>query len=495
MNNLKFKDKKVAVLGMGIEGLALVDFLVDKGCKISVLDKLPENELLLRLLPEEKNKLSQIIKNGDIVKVFGDNYLDGLKQFDIIFRSPGISYLNQKIQEAERAGVIISSQIKLFFDLCPCKIIGVTGTKGKGTTASLIYEIMKRNNQETRNNNQTESNIQNSNGYQLTTNNYQPSVYLAGNIGYPAISLLSQLKSDDVVILELSSFQLMDLEKSPHIAVITNLYVDHLDYHKDTDEYRNAKKSILKFQNGGDWAVLNSDSTFDPAFIDSEIKSKIKYFSHTKGADAVVKDGKVILDPENRSITICDEKGIKLFGQHNLENIAAATLVADILKIDIEIVREAVKDFTGLPHRLEFVTEIDGVKFINDSFATNPEPTKAAIDSFSQDKILILGGSSKGADFSDLAQKIVSSNVKGVVLIGDEADKIEQTLITSSYKGPIKKGFLDMDSIVKGAQELSSLGDVIILSPACASFGLFSNYKDRGEKFKASVIELQNHES
>lgn len=475
MKNFQFDNKKVAVLGMGIEGLALVDFLLDKACKITILDRSSEVELLEKLSGEEKTKFDQIIKNNNIDKVLGDDYMENLGPFDIIFRSPGISYYNSKIQDAKKSGTLISSQIKLFFDLCPCKIIGVTGTKGKGTTASLIYEILKKNKEE--------------------QPNSQQNIYLAGNIGYPAITLIPKLKNDDVVILELSSFQLMDLEKSPHVAVVTNLSVDHLDYHRDVEEYRGAKESIVKYQDKKDFAILNRNSTFNSSVLEL-IKSSIKYFPNQNKDDAIISNNSVILDPENRNIKICDKSGIELFGNHNLENIAAAVLASDLLRINTETIKKVVSGFKGLPHRIEFVNTISGVKFVNDSFATNPEPTMAAIASFVENKILILGGSKKGANFSSLAQKICNSNIKGVVLIGDESKSIEQALIASSYSGIIKKGLSDIDKIVGAAFEIASKGDVVILSPACASFGLFKNYKDRGEKFKDAVLKLKiNYES
>lgn len=489
MKNLNFKDKKVAVLGMGIEGLALVDFLIDKECDITVLDKLDAAEIEKKLSDTERKIFSQVMGNDKIVKVFSEGYLDNLKSFNIIFRSPGIPYFNPKIQEAKESGVDISSQIKLFFDLCPCKIIGVTGTKGKGTTASLIFEILKKSYQLSVISNQSGTDDKNTNNQQLITNN-QPQVYLAGNIGYPAVTLLSDLKEDDIVILELSSFQLMDLEQSPHIAVVTNLLVDHLDYHKDLEEYQKAKESIIQFQTENDFAVLNRESTFDQSLIE-KAKSTLKYFSSNEAGDTVVINNEVVLDPKNRNIKICNKDNIVIFGHHNLENIAAATLVADILDVSLDIIKNVVATFKGLPHRLEFVKEINGIKFINDSFATNPAPTIAALNSFFEDKILILGGSRKGADFSDLALKIAGSNTKGVVLIGDEADKIEQALIKASFAGQINKGLSNIDEIVKFSLSLASSGDVIILSPACASFGLFNNYKDRGDKFKTAVFNLK----
>ncbi|MFA4996136.1 MAG: UDP-N-acetylmuramoyl-L-alanine--D-glutamate ligase [Patescibacteria group bacterium] len=476
MSNLDLKDKKVAILGLGIEGMALLKYLDGKTSNITILDRLSVSEIIQNLEEGERADAENLIRKYKIIS--GEKYMDDLSGFDVVFRSPGISINHPKLQEAEEKGAIISSQIKLFFDLCPAMIIGVTGTKGKGTTSSLIFEILKKSSQ-----------------FSVLSSQSNPNVYIAGNIGYPAITLIPQLKSDDIVILELSSFQLMDLEKSPHMAVVTNLTVDHLDYHKDVDEYQDAKKSILKFQSKNDFAVLNSDSTFDSDFINNETRSSIKYFSHTEDKDAVVKDGKVVLDPKNKSITICDENNIKLFGRHNLENIAAASIVAEILGVDFDVIKKVVAEFKGLPHRLELVSEIDGIKFINDSFATNPEPTIAAVDSFSENKVLILGGSSKGANFDELSKKIVKSNVSSVVTIGIEGEKIENSLSKNKYDGTIIQGGNSIEEIIVNAKKLAKSGDVIIFSPACASFDMFKNYKDRGEKFKDSVLKLQNHES
>ena len=493
MNLDELKNKKIAILGLGIEGIALAEFLCEKVKEITILDQTSEEKILNRLTGKELVKAKRILSCNKNKKQFGLKCFDDLSKFDIIFRSPGISYLNPKIQEALKNNIEVTSQIKLFFGLCPAKIIGVTGTKGKGTTASLISEILKENSKlETRNSKQ----IQNSNDEISKQNSdFSREVYLAGNIGYPAITLIDKVKEDDIVILELSSFQLMDLEVSPHISVFTNLYEDHLDYHSDIEEYKKAKFNILKYQSEKDFAVLNFDATFSNEYI-NQLKSKVLYFSKTQEKDVVVRKNnenyEVILDPKNRNIKICDEKNIKLFGLHNLENIAAASIVTDILNVEYKKIQEVVKNFKGLPHRLEFIGEIDGVKFINDSFATNPEPTQAAIDSFSENKILILGGSSKRADFSQLANKISNTAVESVILIGDETKKINEALIKEKYSGKIIEGADNMQEIVKQAKELSHEGDIILLSPGCASFGLFKNYKDRGEQFKNNVFKLKS---
>ncbi len=459
------KDKKVAVLGLGVEGVALAIFLVGKVSKITLLDA--ENlEILQKRAGEEKNpELAKILNDENTYDaVLGENYMDSLTDFDIVFRTPGVPYLNAKIQEAIKHGVEFSSQIKLFFDLCPAKVIGVTGTKGKGTTSSLIKSILDTSGDR--------------------------KIHLAGNIGKSAIVLLDKIDSEDIVILELSSFQLQDLHKSPAIAVITNLSVDHLDYHSDEEEYREAKKSIFKFQNEDDWLIVNSN--IDPEYY-SGTKSKALIFSgfgENEGEARVAgnenKSHEVFLEVGDKNERVVSADEIKLVGDHNLENIAAAALVARSLNINIENIRESVSKFESLPHRLEMVSEIDGVRYFNDSFATNPEPTMAAIKAFSEDKVLILGGSSKGADFFDLAAKIASSNVTGVILIGDESSKIENMLNRKKYAGAIEKAE-DLRDVIEKAKETTKTGDVVIFSPACASFDMFKNYKDRGDKFREAV--------
>jgi len=464
----------IAVIGLGIEGVALCDFLIDKVQSITVLEKKSEADLRNKATDELRSKIESILINSKIKKVFGDGYLDDLGQFDIVFRSPSIYFADQKLLDAKENGTKISSQIALFFDLCPCKIIGVTGTKGKGTTASLLTEIISE---------------------KFKNDHTSRSVYLAGNIGYPAVTLLPELKTDDLVVLELSNFQLADLEKSPNIAIVTNLSVDHLDYHKTVEEYHAAKKSIIKHQNEHDFAILNFGSTFDQTTIDQS-KSQKRFFSGsaTDSTDAVVLRKNdlytVVLDPEKRNIEICNENNIKLLGRHNLENIAAATIAADILNIEHELISNVAKNFVGLTHRLELISEIEGVKYINDSFATNPGPTIAAIKSFREPKILILGGSEKGADFDELGEIVAGNSVKSVVLIGVEKDRIRESLLKSNYTGEIASGDGDIDKIVISAKNMATSGDVIIFSPACASFDMFKNYKDRGDKFREAVLKI-----
>lgn len=461
---IDYKDKKVAIIGLGTEGIAVAKFLGDNFLTLTLLDQLPEEKIIENCPKDEKTFLKKLLSKTKVKKIFSDQYLDNLTDFDIIFRSPGLSYFNTKIQEAKKAGVTISSQLKLFFDLCPAQIIGVTGTKGKGTTSSLIYEILKKQNKN--------------------------KIHIAGNIGYSALDLLEKIKIEDIVILELSSFQLMDLEKSPQIAIVTNLTIDHLDYHQNEEEYRLAKYNVLAYQGKNDLAILNSGSTFSEEQL-KNVEANIEYFGNNKEKDkCVVENDEVIFDPRGEKISICKLSDIKLLGRHNLENIAAATLVAKKFGADDQTIIETVKSFNGLPHRLEFVRELDGVKYINDSFATNPGPTIAAIKSFEENNlVLILGGSSKGADFTELAETIKNNSVKAVIAIGDEALKIESALEKVGYKGMFWESY-DLTKALNLARQEANDGDYVILSPACASFDMFKNYKDRGEKFKSAVLDL-----
>lgn len=483
---MKLENKKVAVLGLGIEGSALCDFLKNRVASLSVRDKLSREDIIANAPKEISSYIANVMSDQNIDKVFGDDYLDDLNQYDIVFRSPSIYFNHPKLIEAKETGTEISSQIKLFFDLCPCKIIGVTGTKGKGTTSSLIFSILEKN---------VGFLISNDKRDQDSSFKIQASanVYLAGNIGYPAITSIPKLKEDDIVVLELSNFQLADLEKSPHVAVITNLGIDHLDYHPSVTEYQQTKTNIVKHQNENDFAVLNKNSTFKSELI-SGLKSNVLYFSKNQRTDAYVidRDGysSVILAKDSRELEICKSTEIKLVGRHNLENIAAASLASTVVGASIEQIKSAVSEFSGLPYRLEFIREIEGIKFINDSFATNPGPTMAAIESFKEPKVLILGGSPKGADFAEMAMLIVNSDVPAIVLIGVEAPKIETALIQSKYTGKIISVDGEINKIALTAKNLAKSGQIVIFSPACASFDMFKNYKDRGAKFTDAVNSL-----
>ena len=428
--------KKAAVLGLGLEGKDLVNFLLKTGADITIYDERQKEELDLTGI--DTNKISIICGVG----VFSS---DTLNHFETIYRSPGIYRFRKEIKSIENTGVKISSAIKLFFELCPATIIGVTGTKGKGTTSTLIYNILKKANKK---------------------------VYLAGNIGKPYLSLLSKLKKSDFVVLELSSFQLIDLHKSPHIAVVLNITSDHLDWHKNRDEYVSAKSNVVRFQHKDDFAVINSEYITSKSFS-KLTKGKVMYFS---------KDG---LDAKFK-------KKILLRGEHNLENIAAAVNVARILRISDKVISKSVTGFKGLEHRLELVKSVDQVSFYNDSFSTNPEPTIAAVNSFGNSMTLILGGFDKGLDYQKMGKEIANnSKVNNIILIGDTAEKIKKSLLSNNFKGKIwEMGKTSMKKIVLKAKSTTVKGGIVILSPASASFDMFKDYKERGLLFKEAVYEL-----
>lgn len=426
-----FKGKKIAVLGIGVEGESSVKFLRSKGAKVVQLDK-------------NKNK----------------NYLENLNQYDLVVRTPGlkISELAKKVDPAK-----ITSQTRLFFDLCPCPIIGVTGTKGKGTTSSLIYEMLKKQGKD---------------------------AYLGGNIGKPPLDFLSRLSPQSIVVLELSSFQLQDMTKSPHIAVMLMTTSEHLDYHKDVKEYVDAKRNILRFQRSSDYAVINRDY---PASLESDIYSvgRIYYVSREREGyeGCFIGNDALWLLRDGRKERIISNSEIKIPGKHNLENACAACMAANLSGVSKKTMVSILKTFKGLEHRIELVRELGGVRFYDDSFSTTPETAIAAIEAFKEPKILILGGSGKGSDFTELGQVISDpkNNIKAIIGIGVEWQRIKEKIKMEKL---LVEGAKNMGQIVKAASKIAEDGDVVLLSPACASFDMFKNYKDRGEQFKKEVLLL-----
>jgi UDP-N-acetylmuramoylalanine--D-glutamate ligase len=411
----KFKNKKVAILGYGIEGRDTERFLKKMGADITILDQ-----------------------------KFDPNYLKDLDRFDVIVRSPGVYRYLPELINAEKSGCLITSAIKIFFERCEGKIIGVTGTKGKGTTATLIYEILKRNGRD---------------------------VYLAGNIGKPYLELLPKLNKDSWVVEELSSFQLIDLKQSPHIAVVLNITVDHLDWHKNLEEYIDSKRNILAHQSASDWAVINEGYETPRSFAELT-KAKVVFFSKTKLEKKYKED-------------------LLLRGEHNLENIAAAVAVAEVIGIDEKVILDTTRSFKGLEHRLELVKEVGGVTFYNDSFATGPQPVIAAINSFTEPETLILGGSDKGLNYQELGEVInKSGNIKNVILIGETGPMIGKYLDSNLQFTIYNLQKTNMEEIIKKAFEVTPKGGVVILSPAAASFDMFKDYKDRGNQFKKAVESL-----
>ena len=449
---INFKDQKVGVLGLGEENIALVEFLVKQDAKVVICDQKSREEL---------GEYYRQVENLPVQFRLGPHYLDHLDDFKTVFRTPGLPYLNKKIQAAKKAGVEISSQTKLFFSLCPCPIIGITGTKGKGTTTSLIGEILKES------------------GRRKTEDGRR--IYVGGNIGNPPIEFLDKLTKDDIVVLELSSFQLQDLAKSPHIAVVLDIRVDHLDVHQNEAEYVAAKRNLVKYQTKEDFAVVNADYLTSADFASSSL-AQVYWFSRRKSVDlgTYLRDDELILRTESTDHPIIKTSDIQLRGEHNLENISAAITASFLAGADIEAIKSGVKEFKGLEHRLEFIRVKDGVKFYNDSFSTTPQTTIAALESFDEPIILLLGGSEKNADYQDLIKTIAQKKIKLIIPIGGTAKRIVPEI------GETKS----MQEALKIARKKAQSGDIVLLSPASASFDAFKNYKERGRIFKEEVLSL-----
>ena len=447
--------KQVAIIGMGVSNIPLLDYFYDKNAKVTVFStNALSDEIMAKI-----NKYRYEVELGE------DN-LSRLKGFDIIFRSPSALPTKHEFQSAVKKGAILTSEIEMVLKLAPCKIIGVTGTEGKTTTTSLIYEICKKA------------------GYNC---------FLGGNIGKPIFTKINQMKPEDIVILELSSFQLMGMTVSPNIAVVTNVFPDHLNVHKSYEEYQDAKKSIFRNQTEEGIVILNKDNEITEKFAD-EVKGKTIFFSSTKklknGYVYDREDGFIKKCTDGKCEKILNKNDIKLRGVHNYENICSA-LAATETVASKEAQIEAVKNFKGVEHRLEFVREIDGVKYYNDSIGTSPASTIAGLNAFDENIILLAGGSDKGLDYKEIGE-VIAKKVGTLILTGPTAQKIEEaTKKALSEEKSIKIiNTNNLEESVKVAKEKARSGDIVLLSPASASFDAFKNFEERGNYYKTLVNNL-----
>ena len=447
--------KQVAIIGMGVSNIPLLDYFYDKNAKVTVFStNALSDEIMAKI-----NKYRYEVELGE------DN-LSRLKGFDIIFRSPSALPTKHEFQSAVKKGVILTSEIEMVLKLAPCKIIGVTGTEGKTTTTSLIYEICKKA------------------GYNC---------FLGGNIGKPIFTKINQMKPEDIVILELSSFQLMGMTVSPNIAVVTNVFPDHLNVHKSYEEYQDAKKSIFRNQTEEGIVILNKDNEITEKFAD-EVKGKTIFFSSTKklknGYVYDREDGFIKKCTDGKCEKILNKNDIKLRGVHNYENICSA-LAATETVASKEAQIEAVKNFKGVEHRLEFVREIDGVKYYNDSIGTSPASTIAGLNAFDENIILLAGGSDKGLDYKEIGE-VIAKKVGTLILTGPTAQKIEEATkqALSEEKSIEIIHTNNLEESVKVAKEKARSGDIVLLSPASASFDAFKNFEERGNYFKTLVNNL-----
>lgn len=444
---------EMAVVGIGVSNLPLIRFLIGCGADVTAHDKRSSRDL--------GETYDELIGLG-VKLVLGEHYLDEISpSAKLVFKTPGIRYDVPGLKKAAENGSEITSEMELFFELCPARKIAVTGSDGKTTTTSLIYDMLCRS------------------GY---------TCYLGGNIGHPLMGEIEKIKADDIVVLELSSFQLHTMKQSPDIAVITNVTPNHLDWHTDFEEYKDSKKAVFAYQNENGKVVLNYDNDITKAF-GTEAKN-VTYFSSKQipNNGYCLKDNSIVFI-ENGDVksTVLDINKIYIPGMHNVENYMAAIAATDTL-VSTDVVNETAVEFKGVPHRIEFVRELDGVKYYNDSIASSPARTTAGLNSFGDKKvILIAGGYDKKIPFVEFGF-VVNEHVKKLVLVGVTSDKIESAVTkASNYNGlPIIK-CTDFKEAVCAARDEAEDGDVVILSPACASFDLFKNFEVRGNTFKDIV--------
>ncbi|OGB73848.1 UDP-N-acetylmuramoylalanine--D-glutamate ligase [candidate division Kazan bacterium RIFCSPHIGHO2_01_FULL_44_14] len=466
--------KRVAVIGLGREGIELVRFLYKQGALITVLDWSSAGKLGAQY--REAKALGAEFR-------LGKKYLVGLNDFEIVFRSPGVALQIPEIKRAIRAGVEISSTIKLFLELSPAKTIGVTGTKGKSTTASLIYHLLKGGPfpRQTRD----PAHPRNS--------KKKSKVFLAGNIGHSPIPLLSKLKSSDTVVLELSSFQLEDLTKGPDIAVLLNVVPEHLDRHKTLAKYLAAKQNLYLHQGKQDWLVTSRDFLPTREAI-KQTRGKVLPISTRQ----ILRKGVYISKGElvyrhwrtGRRQNISSVADLKLVGSHNLQNILPAVAVALILNVPISTIVKKLRSFKPLKHRIELVRQIGGTLYINDSLGTTPEAATAAIGAFLEmSKALIIGGVYKGGNLIGLARAIATGNVREVILIGSSAKKIQTVLKQYAPKVLVTLAKTLPQAVRQGRIAVRGRG-AVMLTPACASFDMFKDAYDRGEQFRKIVNAL-----
>lgn len=451
--------KKVAVLGLGISNIPAIEYLHRLGAIIYAHD--------IKTQIDERLK-----KLNNITFMLGEDNLKNLNDMDYILRSPGIQPFIKEIEDAQKSGVVLTSEIELFMELCPCKIIGITGSDGKTTTTTIVSKFLEKA------------------GYK---------VWLGGNIGIPLFAEIDNIKKDDIAVLELSSFQLMTMKQSPNISAITNISPNHLNYHRSYEEYISAKTKIFLFEKENDIVVFNEDDMYTKKNEQlAKITNKngiIRKFSIKEKVEngAYCKNNKFYYSEDGKDIEICPISYMKLIGMHNVADICTAiTVVWGLVKV--ENIVEVIKEFSGVEHRMEFIKEINGVKWYNDSIASTPTRTMAGLKAFDKKIILIAGGYDKHIDY-DVMGECILEKVKSLILVGDTSDKIENAVKkelnkkNNNEKIDIKR-FDNLKSCVEYANSIAKPGDIVAMSPASASFDMYKNFEERGNLFKNLVNAL-----
>ncbi len=441
------KGKKIDVLGIGISNIPLIKLLAKEGAKVHACDK------------REKEALGEVydeLKGLGVTFSLGDEYMDNLTG-ELIFKTPGMRFDHPKLLEAKKNGSTVTSEMELFCEFSPAKIIAITGSDGKTTTTTLISEILKKSGKK---------------------------VWLGGNIGTPLFCSLDQIDKDDTVVLELSSFQLHTMRQSISVAVMTNISPNHLDMHKDYQEYIDAKKNIMLYQDSDSLLVVNEDNE-KTREIGKEAKGRKLGFGWSADYD-VYCDGEAIYKNGEKILAVSD---IKIPGKHNIENyMAAIAAVSDIAKRDAIV--SVAREFGGVEHRIELVRTVDGVRYYNSSIDSTPNRTINTLKVFPEKVILIAGGKDKGIPYDEIGPAIVES-VKTLILVGATAGKIRDALSATDGHDAVEVfEFDEYADAVKCAKDSAKAGDVVLLSPASTSFDKFRNFEERGKLFKKLVNEL-----
>ncbi len=451
----RLRSKKVFVIGIGVSNTPLIKLLLKKGVPVTVCDK-KDAAALGSICDEIRSWGAKLLIGSDYPETF---------DADVIIRAPGVYFDLPALVAARKNGAVVTSEMELFFDYCPCPIYAVTGSDGKTTTTSIIAECLTKQGK---------------------------LVHLGGNIGRCLFDKVEEMSHNDIAVVELSSFQLMSMRKSPDVAVVTNVNPNHLDIHKDMNEYITSKKNLFLHQNAFGRCVLNAENEITRSFA-SETRGQTVFFSSLKKVDngVYLKDGKLVhvTNGEEEEIMAADE--ILLPGTHNMENYMAV-FAAVWGVVDVKVMAEIARTFKGVEHREEFVRELDGVRYYNDSIATTPTRTIAALNALKKNVILIGGGYDKKIPFEPLGKPVVDT-CKAVILFGDTSKKMGDAITAAPGYSAEKVPILyvgNMFEAVQKARSLAKSGDFVTLSPACASFDRYPNYETRGEEYKTLVKKL-----
>ena len=451
------KDKKVAFIGTGVSHNDLIKLFLKKGISVTVCDKKTADKM---------GDIYSELKSLGAEFSLGENYLEEIYHSDIVFRTPGMYFNNPALKKARDMGIVVTSEMEVFFDLCPCKIYGVTGSDGKTTTTTLISEFLSAEGK---------------------------TVHKGGNIGKALLPIIEDISDNDAAVVELSSFQLISMRKSPDVAVITNVAPNHLDVHGTMEEYIDCKKNLIAHQNAFSKTVLNLDNDITNG-LSEIVRGKLVKFSRKNIPECgafLNEKGMLCYNNYGDIIEIMDMNDIRIPGIHNVENYltAISAVWGEVSKANMI---KVAKEFNGVEHRIEFVRELNGVKYYNDSIATSPTRVIAGLNSFNQKLIVIAGGYDKKIPFDPIA-KPINEKVKVLILLGVTADKIQK--VVTEYKGYDEKALKiirvgTLEEAVETARKIAVNGDVVTLSPACASFDLYINFEARGQHFKRLVSEL-----